>query len=128
MVHFDLRGLDFTNKCKKDLWVRIDDDWKKATPGQTIFGDTDGVCEGPDANGECRTFKWIDCYDAYADCADDGKMNEPKLTYVGNKHASGRELKRKVCCFFEATAAKAQEEQGGWRGANEFGEKVDGCK
>ena len=125
---FDPLGLDFVNKCTKDLWVLKEGKWIKVPPGEKVAGETDAVSEGPDADGKCRAFKWIDCYDASGSCDGNGNLQDPALTHVGNKHTKGKPLKRKICCAFEKLADDQQKKRGGWKDPNtEFGSAPPGC-
>jgi RHS repeat-associated protein len=129
ILRLDLKGLDITNKCNKDLWVHIKG-WEKVAPNETKKGDTDAVCEGrPDSSGNCKAFKWIDCFDADASCGEDGSMNEPQLTYVGTKHTAKKDdLLRDCICGNKTLADMAQGIWGGWKNAKSFGSSPPGCK
>jgi hypothetical protein len=105
------------------------DGWIEVDPGDTVTGETDAVSAGPDANGNCKSYKWIDCFDAETSCDDAGNLSDPKLKYVGNKNTEGKGWKEKICCASERLSNDQQEKKGGWKNPKEEHGKVPpGCK
>jgi hypothetical protein len=103
------------------------DGWIEVDPGDTVTGETDAVSAGPDANGNCKSYKWIDCFDAEVGCDGNGDLQDPKLEYVGNKNTEGKGWEDKLCCASEMASNILQNFRGGWKDSAELESAPPGC-